>query len=146
VSMPEESDPRDKWTEPTEVTTVAFSGRLDFSCCGKVHTMTGTDRSEVQCPICGTLYGLALLVRLKGEEDYKFPKGTRVRPKVAMQVRAGSSTVTLEPSQIYQAYQDTFGILNVPRGHQPILVSVNGDRGKRFLVANVPEEILEKAD
>ena len=142
----EETDPRDKWTEPTEVTTVSFSGTLVFSCCGKVHTFEGQDRSEVQCPICGTLYGLALLVRLQAAEDYKFAKGTPVRPTVPVEVRAGSSTVKLVPSETYEAYQDAHGVLNVPRGHQPILVKVAGDRGKRPLVAMVPENLLERAD
>jgi hypothetical protein len=146
MTTTEEPDPRDKWTKPTEITTVGFSGVLVFSCCQAVHSERGNDRSEVQCPKCGTLYGLALLVRLQAAEDYKFAKGTQVRPKAPVEVRAGSSTVTLEPSQIYEATMDVHGVLNVPAGHQPILVQVSGDRGKRKLVACVPADFLERAD
>jgi hypothetical protein len=142
----DEPDPRDHWTEPTEITVVSFSGTLVFSCCRQVHTFQGENRAEVQCPVCGTLYGLALLVRLQAADDYRFPKGTRVRPTARLEVRAGSSTVVLEPSQVYEAAQDTHGVLNVPAGHQPVLVHVQGDRGKRPLIANVPQDLLEMAE
>jgi hypothetical protein len=106
----------------------------------------GTDRSTVQCTVCGTLYGLALLVRLQAAEDHPFIKGTRVRPRERLSAKAGATTVTLEPTQVYEAAQDTHGALNVPAGCQPLLVEVRGDRGPRRLIAMVPVEKLTKAE
>lgn len=141
-----EADPLDKFTDAPEITDVSFSGTLRFSCCRKAYTVQGENRSEVQCSICGTLYGIALLVRLQPAEDHPFVKGTRVRPTQKLSIKAGATTVVLEPSQVYEATQDTFGALNVPVGHQPVLVDVKGDRGLRKLVAMVPVEQLIKAE
>ena len=138
----QEQDPNDQWTEPAEITEVSFSGTLRFSCCRKTYTVQGDNRSEVQCSVCGTLYGVALLVRLQPEEDHPFKRGTRVRPMERLQVKAGATMVVLEPTQIYEATQDTFGALNVPPGNQPVLVEVRGDRGPRKLVAIVPVDQL----
>jgi hypothetical protein len=142
----QEKDPNDQFTEPPEITEVSFSGTLRFSCCRKSHIVQGDNRSEVQCTVCGTLYGIALLVRLQPADDHPFVKGTRVRPTERVQVKAGATTVILEPSQIYQATQDTFGALNAPFGHQPVLVEVKGDRGVRRLIAMVPAEQLVMAE
>jgi hypothetical protein len=145
MTSPIESDPADKFTEPSEIVGVSFEGILTFSCCRLVQKVQGNSRSEVQCSKCGTLYGIALLVRLQPEKDCRFKKGTRVRPTKRVEVKAGSTRMVLEPSQTYMAGQDTYGALNVPEGHQPILVELNGDRGKRKLVASVPENLLEPA-
>lgn len=144
--MMNETDPSDRWTEPVEITEVSFSGTLRFSCCRKTYIIQGEDRSEVQCDVCGTLYGIALLVRLQPAEDYPFKKGTRVRPTERLQVKAGATTVALEPTQVYEATQDTHGALNVPPGHQPVLVEARGDRGPRKLIAIVPAEQLTLAE
>jgi hypothetical protein len=141
-----ETDPLDQWTEPAEITEVSFSGTLRFSCCHKTYTVQGENRSEVQCQVCGTLYGIALLIRLQPADDHPFIKGTRVRPKERLQVKAGATTVVLEPSQVYEATQDSHGALNVPPGNQPVLVEVRGDRGIRKLVAIVPAEQLIAAE
>lgn len=142
----QETDPNDKWMEPAEITEVSFSGTLTFSCCRKTYTVQGDNRSEVQCAVCGTLYGIALLIRLQPAEDHPFIKGTRIRPTERLQVKAGATTVVLEPSKVYEATQDSFGALNVPLGHQPVLVEVNGDRGSRKLIAMVPAEQLVLAE
>jgi hypothetical protein len=137
-----EADPLNEFTEPPEITEVSFSGTLRFSCCRKSYTVQGENRSEVQCTVCGTLYGIALLVRLQPAEDHPFIKGTRIRPKERLSVKAGSTTVVLEPSKVYEATQDSFGALNVPPGYQPVLVEVKADHGTRRLVAIIPAEQL----
>jgi hypothetical protein len=142
----QEKDPNDQWTDPPEISEVSFSGVLKFSCCRKVHTVQGTDRSETQCSVCGTLYGLALLVRLQPAEDHHFAKGTRIRVVERLEVKAGSTIVVLEPSKVYEAGSDVHGSLNVPVGHQPLLVEVRGDRGSRKLVAMVPIDRLVKVE
>jgi hypothetical protein len=136
-------DPLDKWTEPTEITEVSFSGTLNFSCCRKIHIIHGDHRSEVTCSRCGTVYGVALLIRLLSPEDYRFPIGTLVRPVEKFEVKVGSSLIILDPNCSYEATQDTHSSLNVPPHYQPIIVEVNGDHGKRRLIALVPEEKLE---
>jgi hypothetical protein len=141
-----ETDPNDQWTEPAEITEVSFSGELRFSCCRKSHIVQGDNRSEVQCSVCGTLYGIALLIRLQPADDHPFAKGTRIRPRERMEVKAGATTVVMEPSQVYEATQDSHGALNVPMGYQPVLVEVKGDRGRRRLVAMVPAEQLIAAE
>ena len=141
-----ETDPLDQWTEPVEITEVSFTGTLRFSCCRKSYAISGENRSEVQCSVCGTLYGIALLVRLQPSEDHPFAKGSRVRPTVDLRVRVGAGSVVLESSQVYEATQDTFGALNVPAGHQPVLVEVRGDRGSRKLIAMVPSDQLIRAE
>ena len=141
-----EVDPNDKWIDPAEITNVSFSGTLTFSCCRKIYTVQGENRSEVQCSICGALYGIALLIRLQPVDDHPFMKGTRVRPTEKLQVKAGATTVVLEPINVYEATQDTFGALNVSAGHQPVLVEVRGDRGSRKLVAIVPVDQLIRID
>ena len=141
-----ESDPNDKWTEPSEIVGVSFEGTLTFSCCRLVQKVTGQGRSEVQCQKCGSLYGLGLLIRLQPMEDCRFRKGTRVRPIERMDVKAGATKVVLEPSHVYEATQDTHGALNVPEGHQPVLVEARGERGSRKLIAMVPAERLIEAE
>jgi hypothetical protein len=138
------TDPNEVWTDPPEITEVSFSGTLVFSCCRKSHSVSGENRSEVQCPVCGTLYGIALLIRLQPIDGHPFTKGTRVRPTERMQIKVGATIVVMEPSQVYAATQDTHGALNVPVGYQPVLVEVKGDRGTRRLVAIVPAEKLIK--
>jgi hypothetical protein len=142
----QETNPNDQWTEPVEITEVSFSGTLRFSCCRKSYVISGENRSEVRCSICGTLYGLALLIRLQPSEDHPFAKGTRIRPTERLQVKAGATTVVMEPSQIYEATQDTYGALNVPVGYQPVLVDIRGDRGSRKLIAMVPADQLVAAE
>jgi hypothetical protein len=139
--MPEK-DPNDQFTEPAEITEVSFNGTLRFSCCRRTYIVQGVNRSEVRCSVCGTLYGIALLVRLQPADDHPFVKGTRIRVKERLEVKAGATTVALEPTQVYEATQDSHGALNVPPGHQPVLVEVRGDRGLRKLVAIVPAEQL----
>jgi hypothetical protein len=142
----EEPDPLDQWKDPTEIQNVSFTGKLLFSCCRLTQVIDGDKRSEVQCVRCGTVYGVALLARLLTPEDYKYAKGTRVRVTQELEVKVGSTLVKLVPGQIYQAAQDTYGALNIPPGYQPFLVEVPGDRGTRYLIAVVPDEIVESAD
>jgi hypothetical protein len=92
--MPE-TDPADQWTEPSEIVGVSFEGTLTFSCCRLAQKVSGQGRSEVQCSKCGTLYGIALLVRLQPADGHPFGKGTRVRPVERLSVKAGAGAVAL---------------------------------------------------
>jgi hypothetical protein len=137
-------DPRDSWVNSTEVTQVSFSGKISFSCCGLNQQVTGDNRSVLSCIRCHTVYGIELKPRLLAPEDYAFPVGTPLRVKRTFEVMAGSTSVQLNPGTVYTATQDVHGALNIPPAHQPVIVSVRGDRGMRDLVAAVPVEVLEQ--
>jgi hypothetical protein len=137
-----QDDPSLTWTTPTEISPVVVTGTLLFSCCGVNQRVTIKDDSFVQCARCHTLYGVALLVSLQAPEQAKFLRGVRVQVTEPVEVLAGSTRVTLRPGMSYRATQDTHGVLNVPPGFQPVLVSVPGERGERTLVALVPDHFL----
>lgn len=138
------TDPLDTWTEPTEIKHVTYTGSLTYSCCGLNQTVQGDQRSYVTCERCHTSYGLTLLLSIISPDDYKFPRGTQVKLRESYTALAGSTRVLLGEAEIYTAAHDTHGVLNVPPGFQPIVVSVQGDRCMRDLLAFVPEDLLEK--